>query len=198
MKDAGGAADEQPVFESGRIQKTPRSWSADGRFLLFDASADARTTDVWVLPLDGDRKPVALLGTRFSEGQASFSPDDRWIAYVSDESGRNEVYVQPFRRPSDPSEPGGKWQVSKDGAVAPHWRRDGKELVFQSLAGTLMAADVTPGATFQVGAARLLITLPGASVGWDMTGDGKRFLIAASARPVEASPITVVLNWHGR
>src|SRR4029079_17549286 len=97
-KNADGTGEEELLFMSN-LPKTPTSWSRDGRFLLFGMTDPTSSSDIWVLPLEGDRKPVPFLQTQFVEGQAMFSPDGRWIAYTSNESGRPEVYVRPFVNP---------------------------------------------------------------------------------------------------
>jgi Tol biopolymer transport system component len=124
--------------------------------------------------LEGDRKPVPLLRTPFAEFQGSFSPDTHWFAYVSNESGREEIYVQPFTLPGSGSSPAaGKWQVSREGGRRPKWRADGKEIFFRAPNGSPMTVDVTTGSTgFQAGIPRPLFVLP-ANVGdWDVTADG--------------------------
>jgi hypothetical protein len=134
-----------------------------------------------VLSLEGEHKATLLLGTEFQEGLGSFSPDGRWVAYLSNESGRLEVYVRPFVASGSAGAPSlgdGKWQVSKDGAALalPKWRSDGKELVFIGTGNRMMAADVNgSGAAFQAGTPPALFTLS-AGAGMDMTPDGKRFL----------------------
>jgi eukaryotic-like serine/threonine-protein kinase len=179
----------------------PSSWSRDGRYLLYHTVNVPKTgNDLWVLPLEGDRKPVLLLGTEFNEGEGLFSPDMRWIAFTSNESGRSEIYVRPFLAsgPSAPSLGEGKWQVSKDGGTGAKWRRDGKEITFEGPGNALMAVDVNgSGAAFQMGTPQKLFTLP-ASPGWDMTADGKRFLLTVSSGQDQSAqtPITIVLNWQ--
>jgi len=204
-KAASGAGDEKELFKKPGEVKFPSSWSRDGRFLLFETANVPKTgRDLWVLPLERDRKAVLLLGTDFNEGLGSFSPDERWIAYVSNESGRNEVYVRPFvsSGSSGPSLGEGKWQVSKDGAAAsiPKWRNDSKEIVFVglNLGGSVMAVDVSgTGAAFQMGTPRQLFQAP-ARTGLDVTADGKRFLMTVSPGQGQrtSTPITVVLNWQ--
>jgi serine/threonine protein kinase len=183
-KAASGAGEEKELLTKAGEPTSPTSVSRDGRFLLYDALAGS-TMSLWVLPLDGNRKPVHLLGTDFAEGRGSFSPDGRWIAYVSYESGRAEIYVRPFvsSGSSAPSLGGGKWQVSKDGAAAVHpmWRNDGKEIVFVGLnPASMIAVDVDgSGAAFQMGTPKQLFPVP-ASTGLDMAGDGKRFLMTVT------------------
>jgi hypothetical protein len=124
------------------------------------------------------------------------------VAYFSNESGRPEVYVRPFNAtgPSGPSLGDGKWQVSRDGSAGvgaiPKWRSDGRELFFRDPTGSPMAVDVSAnGAAFQAGVPRRLFDVPG-NQGWDMTGDGKRFLVVGSPLQGGQTPITVVLNWQ--
>jgi serine/threonine-protein kinase len=151
---------------------------------------------MWALPLEGERKPVRLLATEFNEGNASFSPDMRWIAYQSNESGRAEIYVRPFTA-SPPALGQGKWQVSKDGGTLARWRAEGKEIIFRAPNGAPMAVDVSgSGAAFQSGVPKQLFPPPAGTGDWDVTADGKRFLIAiAPSQQTNDEPITVVLNW---
>src|SRR5262249_18292551 len=102
--------------------KVPWSWSPDGRFVLYGNQVETTQADLMIVPLFGDKKPAPVVNTPFSETQAQFSPDGRWIAYVSNDSGPSQVYVQPFMRP------GGKAQVSQGAGQWPRWRRDGKEI----------------------------------------------------------------------
>jgi serine/threonine protein kinase/Tol biopolymer transport system component len=201
-KASSGAGDEKELLkEPGRIH-VPTSWSRDGRFLLYYPTLTPKSgDDLWVLPLQGDRKPALLLGTEFNESQGSFSPDMRWIAYTSDESGRREVYVRPFLASGPSAAPAlgeGKWQVSKDGGDYPTWRADGKEIIFQAPPnGTAkMAVDVkASGAAFEAGIPQRLFLAP-IDYGWDVTADGNRFLLAVPQVQQNAQvPITVVLNW---
>ncbi|HEV2202789.1 MAG TPA: protein kinase [Bryobacteraceae bacterium] len=207
-KASSGAGDEKELEKKPGEQKQPDSWSHDGRLLLYHTFNVPQTVDdLWVLPLEGDRKPVLLLGSKFTEREGSCSPDMRWIAYTSNESGRLEVYVRPFLASGAsgasgstgaPSLGEGKWQVSKDGGTLAKWRADGKELIFRAPNGSPMAVDVTAtGAAFQAGVPKQLFVLPPNVGDWDVTADGKRFL--AAVPPVQQTtqtPITVVLNWQ--
>jgi Tol biopolymer transport system component len=188
------------LFKKAEEIKVPTSWSSDGRFLLyFTALVPGTGYDLWVLPLQGDRKPVLLLGTEFNERYGSFSPDMRWIAYDSNESGRVEIYVRPFNASgsSGPSLGSGKWQVSKDGGGQPKWRADGKELIFRAPNGSPMAVDASVGeSAFQPGVPKQLFAAP-TNNGWDVTADGKRFFMAVPPnQKATDEPITVVLNWQ--
>ena len=186
--------------------KFPDDWSRDGRFLLY-SQRDPRThADLWVMPLASDGIPsgaaTPFANTEFSEEQGRFSPDTHWIAYASDESGRSEIYVQPFPAPPNG---GSKTRISRDGGNQPRWRRDGKELFYLSLDGKLMAAEVTEEPVFKAGLPKPLFQVSGARIshndpkvagqvfGWDAAPDGKRFLIDTATTSSE--PVTVVLNW---
>jgi Tol biopolymer transport system component len=210
-KAASGAGEAKELLKKSGEPKVPTSWSRDGRSLLYFTTTVANTnSDLWVLPLAGDRKPALLLGTQFNEGYGSFSPDGRWVAYASNESGRNEIYVRPFVSSgssggsSGPSLGEGKWQVSKDGAALalnmgpPRWRSDGKEIIFGGPNNAVMAVEVNgSGPAFQMGTPQLLFTAP-LNNGGDVTADHKRFLLATTpgAGQQTSTPITVVLNWQ--
>jgi Tol biopolymer transport system component/predicted Ser/Thr protein kinase len=195
LKQASGGGDAELLFHS-LIQTSPSSWSRDGRFLLITViGSENRILDIQVLPLTGDRKPVPFLETQHGESQARFSPDGRWVAYTSNESGRSEVYVRPFTAPGAAPTVDGKWQVSRNGGNTPAWRDDGREVIFRSLPGSPVAVDVTPTATtFHAGIPRPLFAIP--PVPWAVTGDGKRFLVSMPPPGDVQAPITVVLNWE--
>jgi roadblock/LC7 domain-containing protein len=188
----GTAADESLLEGSGFI--TPSGWSTDGRFIAYTHSgAFPRTSDVWVLPLFGDRKPFPLAQTEFIETSGVFSPDGRWIAYTSNESGQSNVYVQPFLRA------GGKHQVSREGGTHPVWRADGKELFYRGAGGTLMAVPIDATDQFDAGVPQALFltgapSFTGSQV-YDVTKDGKRFLVNARPQQSGVPPLTVVVNW---
>ena len=174
--------------------QTPGSWSPDGKALVFGEISQATAADIWALRFDGDRKPQPLLASPANEGNAKLSPDGRWLAYTSDESGRSETYVQPF------PQSGRKWQVSTDGGDEPVWSRNGREL-FYTNGDRLMAVDVTTQAIFSVGSPRLLFQgryahSTTSSAGYDVSPDGRRFL---RVQPIEPDPpnnqINVVINW---
>ena len=208
-KPSSGAGDEKVLLKMPGQNLYATSWSRDGRFLLFYFSPGPKTgSDLWVLPLEGDRKPVSLLATEFNELEATFSPDSRWIAYASNESGRYEIYVRPFLAKGPSGSPAlgeGKWQVSRDGGATPKWTADGKQIIFsstftESLATVRMAVDVkVNGGAFEAGVPQRLIRTPQipSDFSWDVTGDGKRFLLAApQGQPVGPVPITVMINWQ--
>ncbi len=198
-KPANGAGQGEVILHSEGV-KTPDDWSRDGRFVIY-MQRNKAGTDLWVLPLEGDRKPVPYLVTQFNEGQAKFSPDGHWVVYTSNESGTKEVYVQPF-----PVSSGGKWVVSNGGGSQPRWSRDGKELFYFSPDSMLMEVSVTAtGGTFQPGVPKPLFRAailggtgggPGVAWRWDISQDGKRFLMDTALEEATAAPVTVVLNWQ--
>jgi dipeptidyl aminopeptidase/acylaminoacyl peptidase len=176
--------------------KVATDWHDD--FLVYQATDASTKDDIWLLPLTGDRKPVEVLRTPFTEADASIAPDGRWIAYSSDETGRLEIYVRAFERTSSGDvRLGGKIPVSKDGGTAPRWRRDGKELLFSGHGRTVMSVDVTTSPALRLSLAKPLFLLPPGAFQWDLSGDATRFLTAVPvATDMDASsPITVVMNW---
>ena len=151
-------------------------------------------SDIYVVPLKGDRKPIPWLQTKFNETVPRFSPDGHWIAYVSDESGRYEVYVQPYPGP------GGKWQISADGGQQPLWSRDGHELFYRNGDKTMEVA-VTTQPSFSASTPKILFegeyeTVGGPGTNFDIAPDGQRFLmVKASPGAAAGTQINVVLNW---
>ncbi len=191
-----GGTGLEPILKSNEW-KTPFSWSPDGRFLLYATGGGATKDDLWVLPLEADRKPMPFVRTEFNESDGHFSPDGRRVAYVSDESGRSEVYVRSFS-PGPPASPGeGKWLISNNGGHNPMWRQDGKELYYIDLDGKLTAVSLAAGSEFEAGVPKTLFqALPrGDFATWAPSPDGKRFLFLVPETQ-EAAPLTVVLNWQ--
>jgi eukaryotic-like serine/threonine-protein kinase len=197
QKPADGSGEERLLLKSEE-DKRPRSWSRDGRYLLYENADPKMQADLWVLPLTGDRKPIPLLRTPFAEAEGRISPDGRWFAYRSNESGTPEVYVRPFSPdPGGGTGGGAKWMVSRGGGAFPRWRGDGKELFYLGLNSRMMAVDVTTNQTFQAGLPRELFGLALLSAP-DVTADGKRFMIQAleGTGATTQPPFTVVLNWQ--
>jgi len=187
QKLSSGAGEVEELFKSDG-NKAVMDWSADGRFILYRTHGGKTRMDIWVLPTFGDRKPYPFLQSEFGETWARFSPDGRWVAYVSNETGMTEVYVQEFQGS------GGKVHVSTGGGNRPCWRGDGKELFYNS-GGKLMAVDVkVVGSNFEAGVPRLLFEIP-RSGGFEVSGDGQRFLIPVPVEETSPTPIKVVLNW---
>lgn len=192
---ATGAGGDELLLSSDHTMIAD-DWSKDGRFLLYEQHRAGTNRDLWILPMTGDRKPFLFLQTEFDETHAQFSPDSRWIAYVSNESGRPEVYVQSF--PAS----GGKWQVSVDGGDQPQWRPDAKEIFYMRPDRKLMAVSVTAGDSFQQGAPAALFQTrvetsnsTGARNNYLVTADGQRFLVNNIILDSGSQPINVVINW---
>ena len=193
-KAADGTGEVERLLESTE-QPYPWAWSADGR-LVFDQA----TGDIGVLTVEGDRTVEMLLATEFYEGVPALSPDGRWLAYQSDESGRPEIYVQPF-----PSIDDGKWQVSTDSGFDPVWSADGRALFFCGVPFGMMVAEVETEPTFNPGTPSLAFALLGYPTNgggrrFDLAPDGERFLIRKAEGPEagEADAFTgliVVENW---
>jgi eukaryotic-like serine/threonine-protein kinase len=197
QKVASGAGDEELLLHTGNSLFAD-DVSPDGRFLLYGDNRAGATSDIWVLPLFGDRKPYPFLQTQFNESHPQFSPDGKWVAYVSDESGRAEIYVRSF---SAAGVAGGKWQVSNDGGHQPRWRHDGIELFYLGPSRQLFSVDLNVGTSFDAGPPKLLFQtrIRPASPGeerscYSVTADGQRFLVNDLVEE-NAPPITLVLNW---
>jgi eukaryotic-like serine/threonine-protein kinase len=205
-KLTNGAGVEEQLLSTDQVL-APASWSADGRFLLYLSFDPKTNTDLWVMPMTGeDRKPFVFLKTPFREAYGVFSPDGRWVAYHSNETGRPEIYVRPFVPPgatgTAATAAGGQWQVSTAGGIHPLWRSDGKELYYINPDGAMMAAPINVnGATVEPGAPVMLfptrIVGGGADIQqgrqYDVTADG-RFLINTVLNEA-AAPITLLQNW---
>jgi len=192
-KLSSGAGQEEMLVKASYV-RWPKEWSSDGR-ILFQGLHPNTALGLWVLPLVGDRQPIPFVQTEFDVREGRFSPDGRWIAYDSNESGRREVYVQPF--PAS----GGKWQVSINGGSQPKWRPDGTELFYLAADGKLMDVPVTANANFKQGIPKALFQTMfigdrgGGFEHYQVTTDGQRFLINTPSAEGTDAPITVVLNW---
>jgi len=195
QKAASGAGHDTLLLKSD-YYKFPTDWSRDGRFIIYRQIDPKTKYDVWVLPvgpLSADQKPFPFLQTEANEAAAVLSPDGKWMAYTSDESGRYEVYVQNF------PVGGGKRQVSTYGGIGPHWRGDGKELFYHAPDGKLMAVEVKAGPNFEAGTpVELFEFRAGGNLitpYYSVTADGQRFLLSTIVETREAAPLTVVVNW---
>jgi eukaryotic-like serine/threonine-protein kinase len=204
QKLANNAGNEERLVESTSTT-LPVSWSPDGGSIIYEVLDPKTSNELWVLPLSGERKPSPLLHTPFQESHGQVSPDGKWLAYYSNETGRVEVYVQAFGAGV------GKWQISTNGGTFPRWRQDGRELFYmtQVSGGKMMAVDVrSSGSTFEVGTRKELFDSPyvnlphigggGPYHAYAVSADGQRFLIPhpPSADTANlARPIAVVVNW---
>ena len=196
QKRASGIGDPEVLLRSP-IQTTPTSWSRDGRFILLTSIGASNTLlDIDILPMQGERRAIPYLRTPYSESQGTFSSDGQWVAYTSNESGRNEVYVRSFTPPGAVDSSGAaRVKVSSAGGSSPVWRADGRELIFRSASGAPMAAAITASSTsIEAGSPRQLFATP--AVPWGVTADGKRFLVSMPPPGELPTPIRVDLNWE--
>jgi serine/threonine protein kinase len=202
QKAADGSGTEELLWK-GDNALGPSDWSADGNYVLFSVNDPKTTFDIWKVSTKGSHKASPVIQTKFRELAARFSRDGRWIAYYSDRSGRNEVYVQPFQA-DDSSAPASEYLISKDGALGmPRWREDGKEIYYLAPGGKVMGVEVSVTTSFRAAEPKLLFQAParfvrGATPGAlaDAAADGKRFLFAAPiVRDDTKEPFIAVLNW---
>jgi eukaryotic-like serine/threonine-protein kinase len=199
LKPTSGGEAEELMLETAQ-PKFATDWSPNGRFLLYFSAERKTGLDIWALAIDGDRKPFPVVQTNFDERLAQFSPDGNWIAYESNESGRVEIYVQPFAGPE--SKAGSKLLVSTNGGAQVRWRRDGKELFYIALDGRLMSVPIRfasssqalePGVPVPLFATRLNALQVFPRHEYVVSQDGQRFLI--NVEETSTAPITVILNW---
>ena len=184
----------RPLLLQAEHDQLPESWSTDGRYLAYyNRGVPSTKSDIWVLPLSGDRRPIPFLQTEFRELDPQFSPDGRWIAYTSDQSGgRDEVYVAPFPGP------GRKLQISAAGGSTARWRQDGQEIYYLARDNTITAVEVgQQGSTFEVGATKPLFAIRPREPGtiYRVSPDGQRFLVNIASEEERPSPLTLVVNW---
>ena len=185
-KSADGSGTNERLTTSEESQ-WPTSWSPDGQFLAF-----SEFQDIWILPLEGERKPWAFLQTPFNEVEPKFSPDGQWLAYDSDESGQSEVYVRPF-----PNAEEGKSQISTEGGTESVWVGNGE--LFYRNGDQMMAVDITTSPSFRAGTPKLLFAGRYAGTvnrirNYDVTPDGQRFVMIKTEEE-EAKQLNIVLNW---
>ncbi|MFY9560111.1 MAG: protein kinase [Terriglobales bacterium] len=190
LKNADGSGSAQNVMDFGTPQQGPWDWSRDGKYLLV-----RKERELWYLTMS-DRKAQPLLQSPWLIRNAQFSPDGKFVAYASSETGNWEVYVSPF------PDFGSKWQVSRGGGEEPRWRRDGKELFYLVPDGRLMAAEVKTGARFEAGSPSVLfVTHPRQPISamdffsYDVTSDGQKFLVNSKVDTSNSTPLSVILNW---
>jgi Tol biopolymer transport system component len=206
QKAASGSGQDELLLPYS-LSDYPTQWSRDGRFIVYFEQGPKNKFNLWVLPAEGaaaDRKPIPFLRTEFNEFQGQLSPDSRWMAFTSDRSGRREVYVRPF--------PSGEGEriISLAGGEQPRWRGDGKELFFEAADGKMTAVPViktvAPGVqekvkpSFEAGTPVALFDARMVHLGgfeYDVTADGKRFLVnTTGATGATSPPLTVVTNWN--
>lgn len=195
QKDANGLGSTQPVYQSKGQGKALDDLSTDGRYAIFDNMGSVDSKQLWALPLFGERKPFVSVQGAFGALSARLSPNGRYLAYASNETGRLEVYVQTFPQPT------GKWEVSTTGGAEPMWRRDGRELFYLTPDQKLMAVDVnTTAPSFRAGIPKELFQAQLVPISYwrnmyAASPDGQRFLMVVPADEAKSEPITVVVNW---
>ena len=197
VKHADGSGSEETLLPPQSFRSNPTSWSPDGKFLAYVQVDRTGKRGIWVLPLDGERKPQLVLANQFDNWGPAFSPDGRLLAYGSNENGRDEVYVMPFRNGS------AKWQISTNGVSSPPvWQRDGKQLFYPEN-GNIMGVDIATQPTFHASTPRVIVPVkamgnfPSGPFGFNVSPDGQRFLIRQqSSEGAHTAQINVILNWR--
>lgn len=191
-KLASGAGEAEVLLESS-ARVFPTSWSPDGRFVLYNALDIVNKSDLWVLPLDGERKPYVFFSSPLEDRDAFFSPDGKYIVYISGESGKDEVYVQTFPASAD------KWLVSTNSGIAPRWSQKGRELIYVQRDGKLMSVPVKADGKFEPGVPQPMFdfTLTRSVRGDDyaVSNDGQRLLFISRGTDGTLPPVNVILNW---
>ncbi len=192
-KASDGSGTETTLTSKPNNYHRPQ-WSPDGKYFTYIWGHGEKATALWMVPLAGDSKPVAIVqppSPQFNISHYRISPDSRWVAYVSDESGQQELYVTSF------PDAKGKWQVSKNGASYPLWSANGKELFFKNLTDELFACSVTrKGSEIEIGSPNRLFhaSLPGIGQAYDVSADGQRILVNL-AQEEGYAPLKIVSNW---
>jgi Tol biopolymer transport system component len=198
VRSVNGAGEPELLVKSATT-KHANDWSRDGRFIVYDDHNEKRRQDLYILPMSGDRKPVPFVVTDADETEAAISPDGKWIAYSSDESGRRDVYVRDFAPERVPATGAVKVPISNSGGYKPRWHPNGRELFYLALDGTMMSVPVTTAGTFEPGAPKALFkTTATGFFPYDVAADGRFLVNTLSDTSNQQSPITVVLNWQSR
>jgi hypothetical protein len=190
VKHADGSGSQEFVADFGDILANPSDWSRDGKYVLI-----RKGTEVWYLTWP-ERTAKPLMQVKWTVRNAQFSPDGRWVAYASNETGNMEIYVSPFPAANS------KWQVSTAGGEEPRWRQDGKELFYVSPEGKMMSVEVKTGASFEAASPVALFQThrrrPISALdvfSYDVSSDGQRFLIATKVDEGASAPLSIFLNW---
>jgi len=190
-------SEREELLVSSPLSKYPDDWSKDGKWLVFESVSPTTKFDLYTVAVEGDHNPLPYLVTPSNEAHARISPDGHWLAYVSDESGQPEVYVQSF-----PVTGRGKWQISTQGGDQPNWSSRGRELFFLSPEQKLMSVDIKPGAVPDPGIPKALFGVSTVSTGitgarnlYVSSADGQRFLVDSVAQGTNATGVVVQLNW---
>jgi Tol biopolymer transport system component len=206
IKPVDGSSEERLLTVGPAVFAT--SWSRDGSYLLFQTLSAQTFVDIWALPsperASAERKPISVLATPFVESRAQFSPDGRWIAYMSQESGLPQIYVRPFPPDGSVGAGGPKWLISSGPGLSPRWSPEGRQLFYVSQNLQMMAVEIDTRTGVLAGKPHRLFGLPltalsgpsGPNVEWDLAPDGRRFLFAVVPGGTRAVPFTVLVNWQ--
>jgi eukaryotic-like serine/threonine-protein kinase len=206
QKPTNGARAQESLLLSQTIQ-IPSSWSADGQYLLYFTLKPGGAPDLWILPMTGTRKPFPFLQSSFTKVLGQFSPDGRWVAYESNESGQYEIYVRRFVKPGDAADStaaqAGQWQVSTAGGIHPTWRAGSKELFYIDPAAMMMAAPITATESTVVPGTPVALFQTKVMGGGIDHAQGQQYDVAPDGRflinrvlDTAISPITLILNWN--
>jgi eukaryotic-like serine/threonine-protein kinase len=191
-----GSAEPAELLVKSSLVKHPNDWSADGKYLIYDEHTATARQDLWIVPMEGAHTPIPFLATPADETSAAFSPDGKWMAYSSDESGRRDVYVRGFAPDRNPAAADGRWTISVTGGDKPRWSRDGKELFYIATDGKMMAVPIKGGPAFEPGVPiPLFNTRVTGFMPFDVAPDGRFLINTMPADATSRSSITVVVNW---
>lgn len=192
IKNVSGLGSVEMLLEND-LDMWPSSWSNDGKYIFLERDDATTGTDMWVIPVDSDEEPYSFIASSFDEYNGVISPDGRWLAYTSEESGSEQVYVTSFPGP------GSKWQVSINGGDRPLWREDGKELFYLNKEDEIMVAEVDGSSqTFRAGKVSLLFKTNPSRPGtiYDVSKDGQRFLVNQDLINFAESKVVMIKNWN--
>ncbi|MGB7464271.1 MAG: protein kinase [Candidatus Acidiferrum sp.] len=197
LKTLNGGAEEKAIHPAPEDER-PQSWSPDGKYLVYDRRSNGRrgVAEVMVLPLNGEGQPYSLLNAPYFNSGGQISPDGRWIAFASDQSGKTEICVSTFPQAK------GIWQVSTTGGRTPMWRRDGRALYYSRADGIVVSTEVQAGTdSFSTGATMEVlqrhVTQAGIEANYDVFSDGQHFVILSVRKGTMHSPLTLITNWMG-
>jgi len=183
IKDLNGAEDAKVLQLKDQTFVVPEDWSPDGKSLIYDKNG------LWILPLSDGAQPYQLIKNVHDDSSARFSPDGKWVAFASDETGRDEIYVSKL------DQPGEKQRISADGGSNPRWSRNGRELFFVAPDSNLMSVEITPGADFSSGHPTPLFKVDPLMTSYDVRADGQAFLCVVSAPGTQQFPYAVSMDW---
>ncbi len=193
LKKLASGAGEADVLLESPVRVYPTSWSPDGRVILYTAVDNASKRDIWVLPLDGDRKPTVFFRSPLEDRDAFFSPNGKYVVYTSEESGNNDIYVQTFPASAN------KWPVSTNGGFSPRWNQISREIIYVQIDGKMMSVPVKADSTFEAGVPQPLfdVTMARSPRGDDyvVANDGQRLMFVSRGTDGSLPPINVILNW---